>query len=174
MLVYDENLDEMVDDNRKTYECPRCDMYWTNEDCKADDFEAFPKDEALKSLTVLNIDDGKEIEYRKYVEKLCPDCSEMKIDGRLKGPYTRVDPMFEGEILKCQVCGSRDFVLKLPDIVICNDCNTFHYGEFETVGGIDYVRDYFGYREDLDTKWLNENFEMLVKIILDGNPVEIK
>ena len=174
MLVYDADLDKMVEDNRKSYECPRCDMYWTSDNCEDDEFDALPKGEKLKRLTVLRIDDGEEIKYRKYPEKLCPDCSEMKIDGRLKGPYTRVDPMFEGEILKCQVCGSRDFVLKLPDIVICNDCNTFHYGEFKTVGGVDYVRDYYGYRQDLDTKRFNETFETAIKIILEGKPVEIE
>ena len=88
MLIYDEDLEE-VEDNRKWYECPRCNMDWTNEHCEADDFEACPKDEELKGVTVLNIDDGKEIEYRKYVEKLCPDCSECTIDGKRKGPVVK-------------------------------------------------------------------------------------
>ena len=176
MFIWDEDLEEMVDDNRKTYECPRCDMYWTNEQCEDDEFDAYPKDKELKGLTVLRIDDGKEIPYRKYFEKKCPHCSEKTIDGRLKGPYTEVNSTLEGEKLKCQVCGCEDFDLNpdRPDIVICNYCNTYHYGEYETVGGIDYVRCYYGYREDLDTKRFNETFETAARIILEGKPIEIK
>ena len=176
MLIWDEDLGEMVDDNRKTYECPKCDRYWTNEeglrelvkydeDDEDREFEAWPKDKELKRLTVLRIDDGKEIEYRKYPEKLCPDCSEKMIDGRRKGPYTKVNSMLEGENLKCQVCGCEDFDLKLPDIAICESCNTYHYGEYETVGGVDYVRDCYGYREDLDNG-LMKCFQSVLDIIV--------
>jgi transcription elongation factor Elf1 len=181
MLVYDEDLDEMVEDYRKWYECPKCNMDWTNEDCEDDDFEALPKDEELKGVTVLNIDDGKEIEYRKYVEKLCPDCSEKTIDGRRKGPLVEQD--LEGKELdyddfRCQVCGSKELVFKpgrSPEkgTLICDSCNSHN---FIRMDNYPYDQDItrLSYREDLQTKEFNENFEEMTKIILESKPIEIK
>ena len=170
MLIYDEDLDEMVEDYRKWYECPKCNMDWTNEDCEDDDFEAWDKDEELKGLTVLNIDDGKEIEYRKYAEKLCPDCGGLIIDGRLKGPRIKVAPVKE-EDFKCQVCGSKHLDSK-PYIgnsnqiylYVCSYCNSYSYADLDGYNGEDPVD--VSYREDLTTRQWNETFPECLDILM--------
>lgn len=170
MLVYDEDIDEMVEDCRKWYECPRCNNDWTNEDCEDYEFEAWPKDENLKGLTVLRIDDGKEIEYREYPERLCPDCTDKVMDGRLKGPFMEVTSCIANNDFECQVCGSKDLDFKPAkpkycrsgdSIATCGSCNSYHFVETEVSEVF-----CFGYREDLDTKRFNEMFSQSADILL--------
>ncbi len=62
IILFDEDKDL-----RKLYECPRCNMHWTDEGCEEDCFQSCRSDK--EDAKVLNIDDGKEIKYRKYPEK---------------------------------------------------------------------------------------------------------
>ena len=155
-----------AEDYRKRYECPRCNSYWTNEGYEEDEFEMFVEGEELKGLTVLRIDDGKEIEYRRYPEKLCPNCSEIIIDGRLKGPLIKVAPVKE-EDFKCQVCGSEDLDSKPFNgnriniyLYVCSYCNSYNYADLEDYNDEDPVDVW--YREDLTTRQLNECVDIIM------------
>ncbi len=176
MLVYDDGIDVWVNEYRKWYECPRCNTPWTDEDVPDDMFQKGYKDQDFINTKVLNIDDGKEIPYRQYIEKKCPHCSDIIIDGRLKGPGTKVD--LEGKELlyremKCQICGSADIEYRettdMPNgAAICNNCNTYHFIR----NGNDKVTHLF-YREDLQTRQFNENFSECVDILESkGTPIK--
>ena len=124
-------------------------------------------------------------------EKLCPDhVEEIVIDGRRKGIRRTVYQDQLNEMNKndlyCPACRSEDlqyqgeqldFRDKLPkSIWICNDCNAliipamrYSYDENDVDAKIVYCF----YREDLQTKELNEVWPDILRII-DSPGVKIK
>ena len=146
---------EMFKDYRKWYSCPKCNLSWTNEGYEEDEFER----SCVKD---------------KYPKKLCPNCGEIIIDGRLKGPLIGVGPV-KVEDFKCQVCGSEDLNSKPFDgnscyiyLYECFYCNSYNYADLEDYNGEDPLNVW--YREDLRTR----GFMTAIKIILESKPVEIK
>lgn len=157
------------EDYRKWYACPKCNSYWTNEGYEEDEFEISLEGEELKDLTVLRIDDGKEIWYRKYPKNLCPSCGEIIIDGRLKGPLIKAAPVKE-EDFKCQVCGSEDLDSKpfwgnsfQIYLYVCSYCNSYNYADLEDYNDEDPVNVW--YREDLTTRQFKETLSICVDIM---------
>jgi len=164
-------------DHTVHHECPKCNKVWRESPTDDGAFQ-FRGKIRIEEKGLLDID-GNKIEYERYPERLCPYCGEQTVDGRRKGPLVKID--IEGkelfyDDLKCQVCGRKDMDFK-PDnmfadcgTLICNTCNSFNYIELEDDGMITEL----SYREDLQTKEFNENFEEMAKIILESNPIEIK
>jgi Zn finger protein HypA/HybF involved in hydrogenase expression len=174
----DEMKEIEIKDGESWARCPICNVIWDT------------------SLVLYGCYFSWDVENRplppaKLPQKLCPDhVEEIVIDGRRKGIRRTVYQDQLNEMNKndlyCPACRSEDlqyqgeqldFRDKLPkSIWICNDCNAliipamrYSYDENDVEAKIVYCF----YREDLQTKELNEVWPDILRII-DSPGVKIK
>ena len=182
-MVYDDYVeydDDMEDDDYAVcHDCPNCNKVWRESPMGDGAIEWWDRT-PIQEKGLIDID-GNKIEYETYPEGLCPHCGEQTIDGRRKGPLVEKD--LEGKELdyedfKCQVCGSKEMVFKpgrFPEegTLICDSCNSYNFIEMDNQPYYQNITR-LSYREDLQTKEFNENFEEIAKIILDSKATPIQ